>query len=127
MVFEFLIVFFDNSEQRPLVPVCAVTHLSRLRSLRASHSHLWFLVAADSCEIYMHVRIRTQGLSVLGIPHPKILEQMKHEHCTCDDSADVFEAWNSGRFSIHLCVCMCVRMHTYLDTHTHVLSAHILN
>ena len=37
------------------------------------------------------------GLSVLGAPHPKIIDHMKMETKESKDSLDPFEAWNSGK------------------------------
>jgi hypothetical protein len=37
-----------------------------------------------------------KGLEAIGTPHPHILEHMKKETTQSKDSAEIFEAWNSG-------------------------------
>jgi len=45
---------------------------------------------------YGEVTAYAEGLSAIGTPHPKILEQMKQETTEGPDSTDIFRAWNSG-------------------------------
>ena len=45
---------------------------------------------------YGEVTAYAEGLSAIGTPHPKILEQMKKETTEGPDSTDIFRAWNSG-------------------------------
>ena len=45
---------------------------------------------------YGEVSAFAEGLSAIGTPHPKILEQMEKEVTKGPDSTDIFRAWNSG-------------------------------
>ena len=42
------------------------------------------------------VEVFFRGLEVIGVPHPRTLEEARREFTEKEDSHDAFKSWNSG-------------------------------